>query len=65
MKIDSFQEFFDSVDGHAVPVVYDATWGIIKDWLESLKDEIDTVCLDLSQNRGTSRISINQQAAPN
>ena len=41
MKIDSFQEFFDSVDGHVVPVVYDATWGIIKDWLESLKGEID------------------------
>jgi hypothetical protein len=40
-KIDSFQECFDSVDGHVVPIVYDATWGIIKDWLESLKDEID------------------------
>lgn len=41
MKIDSVQECFDSVDGHVVPIVFDATWGIIKDWLENLKDEID------------------------
>ena len=41
MQVDSHQEFFDSVDGRVVPIVYDATWQIMKDWLMILKDEID------------------------